>query len=193
MRTCSVLCESTNITYMKAPLYRVYTQGLPVPLCLIFPCSPGFPVWPERGKTRPAALRGGSNGLCHCPRSGSLGTERNPAERRAGVPGLGREVAMPSRALVAQEAPLQGYSSLPASELLTAPVCPDLLHAFRDGYAADGHFPPSSLTEPINSTWLHNAPLNAWGVCWTSWWCCSIWLNLIFLNSSWTDINASGT
>lgn len=53
----------------------------------------------------------------------------------------------------------QGYSSLPAPELLTAPACPDLLHAFRDGYAADGHFPSSSLTEPINSTWLHNTSL----------------------------------
>lgn len=174
VRTCSVLREPKNITYMKAPLccHTGFTRR--DAQCH---CVPSFPahqlfLYGQRA-AKPAQQRCGA-----APSAGAAARARAAREpggisrTPAGSAGPGREVAMPSRAPAAlpraRQHLLQGYSSLSAPDSSSVWGMMDCTQ-FGMRYAADGHFPPRSLHAQLTeSTWLRNISLNAWGVCRTS-------------------------
>lgn len=131
MRTCSVSHECTNITYMMS-------HG-------------GLHTWiPSAIVPHLSLLYGRSE---QNPRSSTAGGSKRLWQFRAGVPGLDREVAMPSRA---GQAPLTGVQI----RALSAPECLSLEGWFTECILGCSAFPPAVWSNQLTeSSWLHNISL----------------------------------
>lgn len=103
--------------------------------------------------------------------------------------------------------PCTDDSSWSASKVITPPACPSVCKVINSLHWCDAwccrwqcvvlcfffRLTTVWLNQSTLSTKLCNDLFNTWGVFWTSWWCCSIWLELKFFHSNWSDGNGSET
>lgn len=161
-RTCSVLCEPTNPTYMKAPSYchtgftRRHSQ------CHCAPsCRAHHPfLYGQSGQTPPSSTAGRLEQPRRCPRSAAERTRQNAGRDCRGWAGRWQCRAGHRRRSRGHGRQLiQGYSSW---MLLAAPEPEGWSTARTLGYAKlqVDNFPPAVwVKQSTESTWLHNISL----------------------------------